>query len=360
MILGVSKPAYTEQELEALDPPPFTYEGKQYTAYKAQQQMRKMERAMRKQKDRCIVADAAGDTQAFTAASIKLQRQKDIYEDFCKAAGTYTEYERTFVAGYGRRLGTKTGAVTRAQNRFKNAQITLNQNSPLTNGGNSGIIKNNQTHLADKFTVAQSIEKAKEYARDVLKFDYYQYDKFNLDVANMVNRELAKAYDIFGNIHDIGYLDGIMYYPKKSDWVAAYSPAFHTIFMKNVSAKNALVQMAKEARGQFEIGFWSDPAAEHAIRHEFGHAVQHCFTDNNADKLKRISLLREKILRDCKIPKWDINDTPEHTKKAGEFISYYALRDDGEFIAESVAEFLNGNPRDTAKKVVEILLEKGK
>lgn len=125
IILGVSKPAYTDEELAALDPPPFTYEGKQYTAYKAQQQMRKMERAMRKQKDRCIVADAAGDTQTFTAASIKLRRQKDIYEDFCKAAGTYTEYERTFVTGYNRKLAAKTGAVTRAQNKFKNAQITL-------------------------------------------------------------------------------------------------------------------------------------------------------------------------------------------------------------------------------------------
>lgn len=125
IIMGVSKPAYTEEELAALDPPLFTYEGKQYTAYEAQQQMRKMERKMRKQKDCCIVADAAGDKEAFTAASIRLRRQKDIYEDFCKAAGTYTEYERTFVAGYNRRLAGKTGAVTRTQNKFKNAQMTL-------------------------------------------------------------------------------------------------------------------------------------------------------------------------------------------------------------------------------------------
>lgn len=125
IIMGVTKPSYTEKELAALDLPPFTYQGKQYTAYKAQQQMRKMERKMRKQKDRCIAADAAGDTDAFTAASIKLRRQKDIYEDFCKAAGTYTEYERTFVAGYGRRLGVRTGAITRKQNVIKNAWNTL-------------------------------------------------------------------------------------------------------------------------------------------------------------------------------------------------------------------------------------------
>ena len=125
VIMGLTKPSYTEGELAALDPPPFTYEGRTYTAYQAQQQMRKMERAMRKQKDLCIVADAMDDADTYTAASIRLRRQKDIYEDFCKAAGTYTEYERTFVAGYNRRLGAKTGAVTRKQRAFDKAQVRL-------------------------------------------------------------------------------------------------------------------------------------------------------------------------------------------------------------------------------------------
>lgn len=135
IIMGVSQPAYTKEELANIDPPPFTYQGRTYTAYEAQQQMRKMERSMRKQKDRCITADAAGDKDTFTSASIKLRRQKDIYEDFCKAAGTYTEYERTFVQGYDRHLAAKTGAVTRAQNKRKNSQITL------TDIEKGGIIK---------------------------------------------------------------------------------------------------------------------------------------------------------------------------------------------------------------------------
>ena len=134
IILGVSEPVYTEEELRNIDKPPFTYEGRKYTAYEASQQMRKMERAMRKQKDRCIVADAAGDEEGFTAASIKLRRQKDIYEDFCKAADNYTQYERTFVAGYDRRLAGKTGAVTRKQREFEKAQMRL------TDSGNGGII----------------------------------------------------------------------------------------------------------------------------------------------------------------------------------------------------------------------------
>lgn len=126
---------YTEEELQNIDPPPFTYEGRRYTAYEAQQQMRFMERQMRKQKDLCIVADAAGDKEAFTAHSIKLRRQKDIYEDFCEAAGTYTEYERTVVMGYDRHLSGKTGAVTRKNRAFERAQVRL------TDADNSGIIE---------------------------------------------------------------------------------------------------------------------------------------------------------------------------------------------------------------------------
>ena len=127
IILGVSEPVYTEEELQNIDQPPFTYEGRTYTAYEASQQMRKMERAMRKQKDRCIVAGAAGDEESFTTASIKLRRQKDIYEDFCKAADSYTQYERTYVAGYDRRLAGKTGAVTRKQRAFEKVQIRLTE-----------------------------------------------------------------------------------------------------------------------------------------------------------------------------------------------------------------------------------------
>lgn len=145
--------------VKRLDPPPFTYEGKTYTAYEAQQQMRKMERAMRKQKDRCIVADAAGDKESFTTASIRLNRQKYVYEDFCKAAGTYTEYERTFVAGYNRRLAGKTGAVTRKQRAFDNAQLRL------TDGGNDGTIEYNT--IQDKVAVLSDGSPA--LSTDVIK-----------------------------------------------------------------------------------------------------------------------------------------------------------------------------------------------
>lgn len=218
IIMGVTKPAYTEEELQALDPPPFTYEGRQYTAYEAQQQMRKMERAMRRQKDRCVVADAVGDKDAFTAASIKLRRQKDYYEDFCKAAGTYTEYERTFVAGYDRHLAGKTGAVTRKQNAFKNAQMTL------TNSGKGGII------ITDK-------QRGK-------KFGKHCYD-WGLDPNKKEDREKLEQIidDIFNNSTEkrIGAYSGqsgdVIFYIKGKDVVVTKpNDEFITILKEGVDS----------------------------------------------------------------------------------------------------------------------------
>ncbi len=145
IIMGVTPPSYTEEELKNIDPPPFVYEGRRYTAYEAQQQMRFMERKMRKQKDRCIAANAAGDKEAFTTASIRLRRQKDLYEDFCEAAGTYTEYERTVVMGYDRHLSGKTGAITRKNRAFERAQVRL------TDSENNGKIKGVRASSSNPF-----------------------------------------------------------------------------------------------------------------------------------------------------------------------------------------------------------------
>lgn len=204
---------------------------------------------------------------------------------------------------------------------------------------------------------SNTIEEAKQYAKDVLGFSVAGYDKFNIDVANMVNREMTKIYNVFGNVHDSGYLQGVEIYPKKTDWYAAYSPGWKEIFLKNVSAKTSIKNMATDAKRNFNLGFWSTDNAEHAIRHETGHAIQHWLTDNNSDKFNKIAELRNNVMASCGITTWSLKDTPEHMKAAGNVLSYYALKNEGEFIAESVAEYMTGNPRDTAKQVVEILLE---
>ncbi|MCH5205662.1 MAG: minor capsid protein [Oscillospiraceae bacterium] len=229
----------------------------------------------------------------------------------------------------------------------------------LTDGENSDIIKKESEWLSARFKDAQSIDEAKEYAKNILGFDYLQYDKFNLDAANMVNREIARVYDVFGDLHKGGYLDGIMHDTSRDkDWAAAYQKNLHVVIMREVSTKNALSRLAKEAKENFDLGAWSTSAAEHGIRHELGHAVKYWLTDNSPGKLSKISSLRKQIENDIGLDFWFADDNVENMKKAGEVISYYALCSDDEFVAEAVAEYMNGNPRETAKKVVEILLGK--
>lgn len=206
----------------------------------------------------------------------------------------------------------------------------------------------------------EMLEKAREYATQTLHLENVDYSKFDIDVANMANREITRIYDVFGDLHEEGALRAVMVYPKRASFYAAYQPSYGVVYMKNVSAKNTVAKMAKDAKEQFEAGFWSTSFAEHAIRLELGHAVQHLYTDKNAAMLNRISVLRKNLCQECGVTSWSMGDSKETMKKAGEKLSYYALRNDGEFIAESMAEYMAGDARETATKVVNILLGRDK
>lgn len=208
------------------------------------------------------------------------------------------------------------------------------------------------------FKEAKNISQAKKYAEDALGFFMADYDKLNLEAVNMINREITNIYNVFGNLNEKERLEGIMLWTKKANWYAAYSSSSKVIGVKNLASKDVLSKLKKDAKVQFELGFWSTDNAEHFIRHEAGHAIQHMISNENLGKINKIDIMRKEIMKDLGINKWDISDSYEHKKSAGKVISYYALRNEGEFIAESVAEYMAGKPRETAKKVVEILLEK--
>ncbi|MBQ9209988.1 MAG: hypothetical protein IJ149_10780 [Oscillospiraceae bacterium] len=107
-IPGVSQRNYTEDELRSIDPPPFEYEGRTYTAYEASQKQRQIEREIRKTKREIIAAEATGDKDRLTVKAVRLRRQKELYHDFSKAAGLREQKERMQVNGYDRSKSMKT------------------------------------------------------------------------------------------------------------------------------------------------------------------------------------------------------------------------------------------------------------
>lgn len=100
VIPGVNEPTYTKEQLRNIDPPPFEYQGKKYTAYEATQKQRQIETKMRELKRRLIGTKASGDEKYYTANAIRLNRLNDEYKAFSRAAGLRPQIERAQVQGF--------------------------------------------------------------------------------------------------------------------------------------------------------------------------------------------------------------------------------------------------------------------
>ena len=76
---------------------------------------RKLERAIRKQKNRILVDETIGDKEKLLTDQIKLQRLRQEYTRFSKAAGLRTENERAQVAGFGSKEAARSSAAAKKQ-----------------------------------------------------------------------------------------------------------------------------------------------------------------------------------------------------------------------------------------------------
>lgn len=126
------------------------------------------------------------------------------------------------------------------------------------------------------------------------------------------------------------------------------------ISLLNIIGKNARANLIEHARKMKNDGKWSTASEMHTTRHEIGHGIFETIRRNDKDyelKSKKILDIMNKIK----------DSAPEEVKKRRKYysgyLSEYGFDSIDEFVAESVAEFLNGKPRETARAVVEILKE---
>lgn len=105
IVLGVNQPSYSNKMLNKMNRESqsiIEYEGKKYTAYEATQVQRKLETAIRKEKDRQIIARASGDKEGVGIAQNNITTLTHKYNDFSKNAGLDTYKNRLSVSGYKR------------------------------------------------------------------------------------------------------------------------------------------------------------------------------------------------------------------------------------------------------------------
>ncbi|MBR6793349.1 MAG: phage minor capsid protein [Clostridia bacterium] len=106
IILGVSEPQYTEEQLEEFcrqNEKGIIYQGKHYTMYEATQTQRKLERSMRTTKRKILLDEELKDNDHLLYDQIRLRRLNEEYVRFSKEAGMPTQRERAQIASYKKR-----------------------------------------------------------------------------------------------------------------------------------------------------------------------------------------------------------------------------------------------------------------
>lgn len=266
---------------------------------------RELERKVRKSKTEADMLEAAGDTEGAKEVRQKMTEQNKALKSYCDSNGL--KYRSDRVKTYG--------SVKPPEKHYLKGDYSIKFNKV------SGTKEITET-LAKEFS-AQHDKAAK-------LFGFEKLDKMK-----------AVEIDAYRN-------DGIY---------GHFAPNSGVVTIYGAGGKDGKAFMAKVAKEMKKKGSWSTDSPLHAYRHELGHAIQEQLSASDsgyAEKLKLITDFRQNILDDLtKLPESDI------IKEKAKILSVYGI--DGtdkidEFISEGIAEYLNGKPRPTAKKIVDILL----
>lgn len=199
-IKGIDTPTYSDEELDRMNEEentPKEYNGRQYTAYEAQQRQRRLETAMRADRQKIeLLTQGGADDDTITGAKVRYFQRQDEYVKFSKAMNLPQQWERITVDGknaLGSKLPKKAGSVNK---------ITTES---VAKSGKSGIIKEKSkkpiTPITDKairriskvdiegYTEEQCLEIQKQH-KELLKFSKEQNE--DKEVAFVLKNDVSK------------------------------------------------------------------------------------------------------------------------------------------------------------------------
>lgn len=178
-------------------------------------------------------------------------------------------------------------------------------------------------------TKAEAETIAKQFGVDA------DYSKYDISVANAMNETMQQYVDIFGK-HAFDNLDEISVFAKGEklhEW-GGYSSKNRSIRIRGVNSKNAIEKFGEKMQ-KYQDGFFSTDSNLHIIRHEFAHAIHDVVEGNVLSELRKY---RRSV-----------------SLEISKDVSFRAGWDDYEFVAECLAQYLNGHPSKIATEVVEII-----
>jgi hypothetical protein len=199
-IKGIDTLTYSEEELDRMNEEentPKEYNGKEYTAYEAQQKQRQLETAMRADRQKIeLLTQGGADYDTITGAKVRYFQRQDEYVNFSKAMGLPEQWERVTVNGKNA-LGSKLPKKAESVNKITAENVAKS--------GKSGIIKEKSkkpiTPITDKaiscipkvdiegYTEEQCLEIQKQH-KELLKFSKEQNE--NKEVAFVLKNDVSK------------------------------------------------------------------------------------------------------------------------------------------------------------------------
>lgn len=206
-------------------------------------------------------------------------------------------------------------------------------------------------------TVAKSTESGIIDTRHYVKGNYsvnfgksFGEKPISRQLAEIYSNEFDKMVDLFGKIESVSSVDVRGY--ENNGIFGSYNDNSGILTIYGAGGKSGIEQLSKIAKEHKKSGQWSTSSYLHTYRHELGHALQNQLSVSDSmyeEKLEKIERLRQGLLEKFK------NNVTDIGKYKANILSIYGFDSLDDFISESVAEYLNGKPRETAQKVIDIL-----
>ena len=191
IVLGVSKPLHTKEELEVdkkENKKGFEFEGNHYTMYEGTQLQRQIEVKIRQYKDRQIGARAINDTDEVYHCQEKIRHLTDKYYDLHKTSGLPTKIDRLRVDGY--------------RNSFKKSNREYVDNKLIKSENNVG----NKNKWLDNLTYQEQRDLKEYISSGSYKINEALYNKRELteeqiQFIDSLDRALSKAPKYQGSVN---------------------------------------------------------------------------------------------------------------------------------------------------------------
>lgn len=213
IVLGVSKPEYSEEELQKIidnNNKGFELDGEHYTNYEGTQLQRKLETEIRKQKDIQMMAKASGNEELVLESQTKITQLTQKYKELSNVSGLPTRMERIRVTQYKRsstkKIENKINSLYNYGNTEENFRIYKNaqkRQDKIKNGEynlNINVEKQQKHNInSDKYVKGKSyfnidIEEQQKMVNDYAGNGYIYADA----KGNLTNKELCVTNKIIG------------------------------------------------------------------------------------------------------------------------------------------------------------------